>query len=134
MIPHRGGRTSTPSLMWSPACLPPFSLTLSHYGWRQVLGYLPAALGNRITLEECLSAREGLDGDFPSGPVVKASPSNAGGAGSSPGQGAKIPYASWPKNQYANDRSNMVTNSIKTLKMVRIKKKILKKKDKAWEE
>ena len=37
--------------------------------------------------------------DFPGGPVVKTSPSNAGGAGSIPGRGAKIPHASWPKNQ-----------------------------------
>ena len=35
--------------------------------------------------------------DFPGGPVAKTSPSNAGGAGSIPGQGAKIPHASWPK-------------------------------------
>ena len=35
--------------------------------------------------------------DFPGGPVVKTSPSNAGGASSSLGQGAKIPLASWPK-------------------------------------
>ena len=37
-------------------------------------------------------------GDFPGSPVVKTSPSNAGGAGSIPGQGTKIPQASWPKN------------------------------------
>ena len=37
--------------------------------------------------------------DFPGGPVVKISPSNAGGAGSIPGQGAMIPHASRPKNQ-----------------------------------
>ena len=37
--------------------------------------------------------------DFPGGPVVKTSPSNAGGAGSIPGQGTKIPHASWLKNQ-----------------------------------
>ena len=36
--------------------------------------------------------------DFPGGPVVKTSPSNAGGAGSIPGRGAKIPHAS-QKNQ-----------------------------------
>ena len=36
--------------------------------------------------------------DFPGSPVVKTSPSNAGGAGSIPGQGTKIPQASWPKN------------------------------------
>ena len=31
--------------------------------------------------------------------VVKTLPSNAGGTGSIPGQGAKIPGTSWPKNQ-----------------------------------
>ena len=31
--------------------------------------------------------------DFPGGPVVKTSPSSAGGAGLIPGQGAKIPHA-----------------------------------------
>ena len=36
--------------------------------------------------------------DFPGGPVFKISPSNAGGAGSIPGQGAKVPHAVWPKN------------------------------------
>ena len=34
--------------------------------------------------------------DFPGSPVVKTSPSNAGDVGS-PGQGDKIPHASWPK-------------------------------------
>ena len=37
--------------------------------------------------------------DFPGGPVVRTLPSSAGGAGSIPGQGAKIPHALWPKNQ-----------------------------------
>ena len=37
--------------------------------------------------------------DFPGSPVVETSPSNAGGAGSIPGRGAKIPHASGPKNQ-----------------------------------
>ena len=31
--------------------------------------------------------------------MVKTSPSSAGGAGSIPGRGAKIPHASRPKNQ-----------------------------------
>ena len=35
--------------------------------------------------------------DFPGGPVVKTSPSNAGDTGSIPGQGAKIAHASQPK-------------------------------------
>ena len=37
--------------------------------------------------------------DFPGGTVVKTAPSIAGGAGSIPGQGAKIPHASGLKNQ-----------------------------------
>ena len=37
--------------------------------------------------------------DFPGGPVVGTSPSNAGGAGSNPGRGAGIPHTSRPKNQ-----------------------------------
>ena len=35
--------------------------------------------------------------DFPGGPVDKTSPSNAGGVGLIPGQGAKLPHASQPK-------------------------------------
>ena len=31
--------------------------------------------------------------------MVETSPSNAGVVGSIPGRGAKIPHASWPKNQ-----------------------------------
>ena len=37
--------------------------------------------------------------DFPGGAVVKTSPFSAEGAGLVPGQGAKIPGASQPKNQ-----------------------------------
>ena len=51
--------------------------------------------------------------DFPAGPVVNTSPSNAEGAGSIPGRGAKIPYALWPRNQDINNISNIATNSIK---------------------
>ena len=36
---------------------------------------------------------------YPGGPVVKILPSNAGGTGSIPGWGTKIPHTSWPKNQ-----------------------------------
>ena len=42
--------------------------------------------------------------DFPGGPVVKTSPSNAGGAGSIPGPGAGIPHASGPKSQHIKQR------------------------------
>ena len=41
-----------------------------------------------------------------------------------PGRAAKNLLAAWPKNQ-----SSLVTDSVKTLKMVHIKKKILKKKE-----
>ena len=37
--------------------------------------------------------------NFPGSPGVKISPSNAGGVGLIPGQGAKIPHVSRPKNQ-----------------------------------
>ena len=37
--------------------------------------------------------------DFPGGPVVKTSPSNAGGVGSTPCWRAKIPHASPPKKK-----------------------------------
>jgi len=53
-------------------------------------------------------------------PVVKTLPCNAGGTGLIHGWEPKIPNASWPKNQNIN---SIVTNSIKTLKMVHIKKK-----------
>ena len=36
---------------------------------------------------------------FPGSQVIKNSPSNAGDAGSIPGQGAKIPHALWQKNK-----------------------------------
>ena len=44
-----------------------------------------------------LDQRKAIFRDFPGGPVVKTSPSNAGSVGSIPGLGAKIPHASWPK-------------------------------------
>ena len=46
-----------------------------------------------------------------------------GGVGSIPGQGVKIPHASWPTNQNLKQKK-FVTNSIKTLKMVHIKKNL----------
>ena len=43
--------------------------------------------------------KENLKRGFPAGPVVKTSPPNLRGVGSIPGQSAKIPHASQPKNQ-----------------------------------
>ena len=45
-----------------------------------------------------------------------------------PGGGAKIPHASQPKSQKHKNRSNVVTNSMKTFKMTQVKKKNLNKK------
>ena len=57
-------------------------------------------------------------------------PFPTGGAGSTPGCGAKTPGALGPKNKTEN-RNNIVTNSMKTLKMVHIKKR---KEKKYWKE
>ena len=61
--------------------------------------------------------------DFPGGPVVKTS-SNAGNASSVPGWGAKILHALWPKYLAVINRNNIVTNSVKTLKMIHIQKNL----------
>ena len=61
---------------------------------------------------------------FPGGRVVKTSPSSAGDAGLIPGQGTKIPHALGPKNQKIENRSNIVTSSTKTLKMIHIRKSL----------
>lgn len=58
-------------------------------------------------------------------PVVKISPSNAGGAGSTPGLRAKIPYALWPKSQNKIE-VKIVIKSTKTLKMVHIENNLKK--------
>ena len=59
--------------------------------------------------------------DFPGGPVVKTSPSNAGGEGLIPGRGAKIPHALQPKNQNIK-KQKQYRNKLKTLKKIFLKK------------
>lgn len=49
--------------------------------------------------------------------------------GSIPGRELRILHALWPKNKNINHRSNSATNSVKTLKLVHVKKK---KKKKEW--
>ena len=57
--------------------------------------------------------------DFPESTVVKTPPSNAGGVGQVPGQGAKLPHDLGPKKKHkTKNRSNIVTNTKKMLKMV----------------
>ena len=70
-----------------------------------------------------------MSGAFPGGPVVKTLPSNAGGTGSIPLGGTKIPQSLEPKHkteQYCNKFKKFEG----TLKMVHIqkKKKNIKKK------
>ena len=71
-----------------------------------------------------LLIKRGSLGDFPGSPMIKTLPSRAGGAGLIPGQAAKSPLASQLKNQNINNRSNIVTTSIKTFIMVHNKKNI----------
>ena len=59
--------------------------------------------------------------DIPGSPVVKTSPSTAEGVGLISDWRAKIPYASSQKNKTCN-RSNIVKNTIKTLKIIYINK------------
>ena len=46
--------------------------------------------------------------DFPGGPVIKTSPSNARGMGSIPGQGAKISHSSQPKKKTKHETEAML--------------------------
>jgi len=59
-------------------------------------------------------------GDFPGGQVVKTSSFNAGVAGSIPIRELRCHMPS-SQNTKALNRNNIVTNSIKTLKMVHVK-------------
>ena len=51
-----------------------------------------------------------LHKDFPGGPVVGTSPSNAERAGSIPGQGNKIPHASWQNKIKQNIKQKQYCN------------------------
>ena len=67
--------------------------------------------------------------DFTGGPLVKPSLSKAGGVRVQPlVSELRFPHASQPKKTTQN-KSSMVTNSIKTLKIVHIKKKNLKEQE-----
>ena len=68
-----------------------------------------------------------IHSDFSGSPVVKSSPSSAGGVGSIPGRGTKIPFALRCRKPKHTSRSNIVTHSIKTLKTVHIKIKSFKR-------
>ena len=57
--------------------------------------------------------------ELPGGPVANTPPSKAGGAGLVPGRGDKIPHAC---GQNTENRSNIVRDSVKTLRLVHIQK------------
>ena len=69
--------------------------------------------------------------DFPGGPVVKTSSSNAEVAGSIPGQGLRF-HMPHSQNTKTENRSSIITSSIKTFKMIHIKKVFQKKSLKHW--
>ena len=53
--------------------------------------------------------------DFPGSPVVRTSPSSAGDSGSVPGQGTKIPNASWSKTQNMKQPKQYCNKLMKTV-------------------
>ena len=71
-----------------------------------------------------------MNGDFPDGPVVKTSPSNAGVEGLIPSLGAKIPHVSWPKHQNIKHKLSLYKfkKDFKNDPHAKKKKKHLKKK------
>ena len=60
--------------------------------------------------------------DFRGGPLVKTLPSNAVCVVLISGGGTKIPHALQPKNPKYKTETNILINSIKTIKIVHIKK------------
>ena len=69
--------------------------------------------------------------DSPSSPGVKASPSSAVGVGLIPGQGTKIPHASWQRQNKAKHTTEaMFTIFSKDFQLVHMKKNLKTKKKK----
>ena len=81
------------------------------------------AQNSLITIEK----RELMNRDFPGSPVVKTSPSSAGGLGSIPSLGAKISVASWPKKQKIKQKQYCSKFNEDLFKWSTLKKKIFKK-------
>jgi len=67
---------------------------------------------------------------LPGAPVVRTSSSKAGDMGSIPGEGAKIPHASWPKNWNIKQKQYCRKFNKDFKKMVHIKKNL--KKQETW--
>ena len=95
--------------------------------WNSGRGGSPLVI-SQTALDICMAAISGNQfkksesWDFLGDPVCKTSPSNARHEGSNPGWGAKIPHTLRSKTKTEN-RNNIVTNLIKTLKVAGIKQK-----------
>ena len=70
--------------------------------------------------------------DFPGGPMGKASPSNTGLVGSTPGSGAKVLHASWPKRKNRKKKQKQYCNKLNTDFLNSPHQKNLKKKKGAY--
>ena len=77
---------------------------LANNSWSILYSRLQIDLWTKWTIIENW-IRKVKKGDFPGGTVIRNSPSNAGDMGSIPGQGTKIPHATW-----CSQRQNKQTN------------------------
>ena len=106
-------------LVW---CFDLFTITKNTLMKTFVHSFLKKYLCWHFCWAKCLKLIFKLFRGFPGRPGAKTSPSNAGDMGLIPSQGVKMPHASQPKNQNINNRSNTVTNLMKTLKNGPLKK------------
>ena len=89
------------------------------------MNYSTRFIERKLRLKEIKTLNQDHEkGDFPGGPLVKTSPSSAGGVDSIPGGRTKVhmPVAKKAKHK----TKNIGTNSIKTSTMVPIKKNFKK--------
>ena len=80
--------------------------------------------GNMMTQREKIIHITGIEipcRDFSGSPVVKTLPSNAGGVGSTPGQGAEIPHASVLKIHNRRQQTKYCNEFNEDFKMVHTK-------------
>ena len=80
-----------------------------------------------VHIGHCIINSDSGGGDFPGDPVGKTLLHNAEGAGSIPDWGARIPTCPLGQKNKTENRSNIVTNSIKTKKKKKSISKVFKK-------
>ena len=110
----------TPFPIWNQSVVPCSVLTVASWpAYRFLKRQVKSVIFTKYYLYKYIPhqpERRKKNRDFRGSPAVKTSPCNAGGVGSIPGQGTKIPHTCKPKNQNIRNRNKIVTNSIKTLK------------------